>query len=45
VDFPMNTRLFLDEGERPVGSGAVPAEALLLSNYKTHVVTSCYYSE
>jgi hypothetical protein len=41
----MNTKLFLEGGETSVGSGAVPAEALLLSNYKTHVITSCHHAE
>lgn len=45
VEFPMNTKLFLEGGESMVSSGAVPAEALLLPNYKTHVITSCHHAE
>ena len=45
VDFPINTRMYLEGGATPVRSGAVPAEALLLANYKTHVITSCFHSK
>lgn len=46
VDFPMNTKMYLDEeGERPVKSGTIPTEALLLPNYHTQVITSCHLSQ
>ena len=45
VDFPVNTKLSYDGDERIVTSGYVPADALLLPFYKTHVVTSCHYAK
>jgi hypothetical protein len=45
VDFPMNTNMFVDGEDRNIRSGPVPAEALLLPFYKTHVITSCYHTK
>jgi hypothetical protein len=40
VDFPMNSKLYLDGGEAPMKSGMYDLDALLLGNYKTHVISS-----
>jgi hypothetical protein len=45
VDFPTNSKMYLDQGESPVRTGAVPVESLLFPNYKTHVITSCYHTK
>lgn len=42
VDFPQNSKLFIDGGERRMSPGMFDAEFLIQSRYKTHVITSCY---
>lgn len=45
VDFPRNTELFVDRQTRVMKSGDCLAEELILPQYKTLVVTSCYYAK
>lgn len=42
VDFPRNTIPSADEGLKEINTGDYPLEALMLSNYKVMVVTSCF---
>ena len=45
IDFPQNTKLFLDNSSVEIKSGNIPAEVLLLPHYKTHVITSINLSK
>lgn len=45
VDFPLQTRLFLNNEMREIKSGPMPAEFLLIPSYRTHVITSCYFEK
>jgi M6 family metalloprotease-like protein len=40
IDFPRNSKLFVDGDERPMASGMRALDELILGNYKTHVITS-----
>jgi hypothetical protein len=40
VDFPLNTKFFLDGNTVDIKSGSIPAETLIVAGYKTHVITS-----
>lgn len=40
VDFPQNTKFFLDGNTVDIKSGNIPAEALIVPLYHTHVITS-----
>ncbi len=45
VDFPHNSKFFMDGGLHDLKSGDWLPEELILPNYKTYVVTSCYYQK
>lgn len=45
IDFPQNTKFLLDRDTVEIKSGNIPAEALILPNYKTHVFTSINLSK
>ena len=45
IDFPLNSKLYIDGDEQIVKSGTMPAEFLILHNYLTHVVTSCHFEK
>ena len=40
VDFPQNTKFLMEGDHAEIKSGNIPAEALTLPRYKTHVITS-----
>jgi hypothetical protein len=40
VDFPQNTKFFVEGNTVEIKSGNIPAEALLVPLYKTHIITS-----
>lgn len=40
VDFPQNTKFFVEGNTVEIKSGTIPAEALMVPLYKTHVITS-----
>jgi hypothetical protein len=40
VDFPQNTKFFVEGNTVEINSGNIPAEALLVPLYKTHIITS-----
>lgn len=45
VDFPRNVDLFVDKQTRNMKTGYCLAEELVLPQYKTFVVTSCFYAK
>jgi hypothetical protein len=45
VDFPLQTKFFLNNEMREIKSGPMPAEFLLIPSYRTHVITSCYFEK
>lgn len=40
LDFPQNTKFFLEGNSIEIKSGNIPAEALIVPGYKTHIISS-----